>query len=98
MKSTSTQFSPKNPKKRPLDDTQKALIAQLKDLTTSDYHRLYSRIYGLSNVKNPETKQAIQTEIEQDILTAQAHFSSRKAHQESLNINYPDLPVSARRE
>jgi len=98
MKPTSPQFSPKNPKKRPLDDTQKALIAQLKDLTTSDYRRLCSRIYGLSNVKKPETKQAIQTEIEQDILTAQAHFYSRKAHQESLNINYPDLPVSARRE
>ena len=98
MKPTSPQFLPKNPKKQPLDDTQKALIAQLKDLTTSDYRRLYSRIYGLSNVKKPETKQAIQTEIEQDILTAQAHFSARKAHQESLKINYPDLPVSSRRE
>lgn len=98
MKSTSPKSLQEIPKKQPLDDTQKALIAQLKDLTTSDYRRLYSRIYGLSNVKKPETKQAIQTEIEQDILTAQAHFSARKAHQESLNINYPDLPVSARRE
>lgn len=98
MKSTSPKSLQEIPKKRPLDDTQKALIAQLKDLTTSDYRRLCSRIYGLSNVKKPEIKQAIQTEIEQDILTAQAHFSARKAHQESLNINYPDLPVSARRE
>ena len=98
MKPNSPQSSQKNPKNQPLDNTQKALIAQLKDLTTNDYRRLRSRIYGLSNVKKPETKQAIQTEIEQDILTAQAHFSARKAHQESLNINYPDLPVSSRRE
>ncbi|EIG25805.1 ATP-dependent RNA helicase HrpA [Haemophilus paraphrohaemolyticus] len=98
MKPNSPQSSQKNPKNQPLDNTQKALIAQLKDLTTNDYRRLRSRIYGLSNVKKPETKQAIQTEIEQDILTAQAHFSARKAHQESLNINYPDLPISSRRE
>ena len=98
MKPNSPKSSQKNPKNQPLDNTQKALIAQLKDLTTSDYHRLRSRIYGLSNVKKPEVKQAIQTEIEQDILTAQTYFQVRKAQQESLKINYPDLPVSARRE
>ena len=98
MKPNSPKSSQKNPKNQPLDNTQKALIAQLKDLTTSDYRRLRSRIYGLSNVKKPEVKQAIQTEIEQDILTAQAYFQARKAQQESLKISYPDLPVSARRE
>lgn len=94
MKPTS-QNTRKNP---PLDETQKALIAQLKDLTTSDYRRLRSRIYGLANVKKVEAKQAIQTEIEQDILTAQAHFQARKSQLENLKITYPDLPVSARRK
>ncbi len=98
MKPNSPKSSQKNPKNQPLDNTQKALIAQLKDLTTNDYRRLRSRIYGLSNVKKPEVKQAIQTEIEQDILTAQACFQARKAQQESLKISYPDLPVSARRK
>ena len=98
MKPNSPKSSQKNPKNQPLDNTQKALIAQLKDLTSNDYLRLRSRIYGLSNVKKPEVKQAIQTEIEQDILTAQTYFQARKAQQESLKISYPDLPVSARRE
>ena len=37
MKPNSPKSSQKNPKNQPLDNTQKALIAQLKDLTTNDY-------------------------------------------------------------
>ena len=88
----------KNHQNRPLDETQKALIAQLKNITTSDYRRLRSRIHGLSNVKKSDTKQAVIAEIEQSILSAQAHFATRKTQLENLKISYPDLPVSARRE
>ena len=68
----------KNHQNRPLDEAQKALIAQLKNITTSDYRRLCSRIHGLSNVKKSDTKQAVIAEIEQAILSAQAHFATRK--------------------
>lgn len=88
----------KNHQNRPLDEAQKALIAQLKNITTSDYRRLRSRIHGLSNVKKSDTKQAVIAEIEQAILSAQAHFATRKTQLENLKISYPDLPVSARRE
>ena len=88
----------KNHQNRPLDETQKALIAQLKNITTSDYRRLRSRIHGLSNVKKSDIKQAMIAEIEQAILSAQAHFATRKTQLENLKISYPDLPVSARRE
>ena len=88
----------KNHQNRPLDEAQKALIAQLKNITTSDYHRLRSRIHGLSNVKKSDIKQAVIAEIEQAILSAQAHFATRKTQLENLKISYPDLPVSARRE
>lgn len=88
----------KNHQNRPLDETQKALIAQLKNITTSDYRRLRSRIHGLSNVKKSDTKQAVIAEIEQSILSAQAHFATRKTQLENLKISYPDLPVSARRK
>lgn len=88
----------KNHQNRPLDETQKALIAQLKNITTSDYRRLRSRIHGLSNVKKSDIKQAVIAEIEQAILSAQAHFATRKTQLENLKISYPDLPVSARRE
>lgn len=85
-------------KNRPLDNAQKALIAQLKDLTNSDYRRLRSRIHGLSNIKNDSTKQAVIAEIEENLTACKAQFSLRKQHVEQLKIDYPDLPVSARRE
>lgn len=88
----------KNHQNRPLDETQKTLIAQLKNITTSDYRRLRSRIHGLSNVKKSDIKQAVIAEIEQAILSAQAHFATRKTQLENLKISYPDLPVSTRRE
>ena len=88
----------KNHQNRPLDEAQKALIAQLKNITTSDYRRLRSRIHGLSNIKKSDIRQAVIAEIEQAILSAQAHFATRKTQLENLKISYPDLPVSARRE
>lgn len=92
----------KNTKKRPLateqTDEQKALFAQLKDLTISDYRRLRSRINGIANIKKAEAKQAVIAEIEKDILSAQALLNARKSQRGNLKITYPDLPVSARRE
>lgn len=97
-----TQISQKTFKKRPLAQTatkeQKLLFAQLKDLTNTDYRHLHSRINGLANIKNEHSRLVAKTDIEADILSAQAHFSARKTMREHLKINYPDLPVSDRRE
>lgn len=73
-------------------------MAQLKDLTNIDYRRLHSRIQGLANIKNDQAKQAVIAEIETDLTACKARFSLRKQQAEQLNIDYPDLPVSARRD
>ncbi|WP_150538885.1 ATP-dependent RNA helicase HrpA [Actinobacillus vicugnae] len=88
----------KNFKNRPLDESQKALIANLKDLTNTDYRRLRSRIHSISSIKKEETKHKIIAEIEREIISAQATFQARKAQLANLKITYPDLPVSARHE
>ncbi len=88
----------KNHKNRPLDDAQKALLAQLKDITNLDYRRLRSRIHGISNIKNENAKQAIIAEIETDLTACKSRYLTRKQQAEQLKIEYPDLPVSARRE
>ncbi|SUT92922.1 ATP-dependent RNA helicase HrpA [Actinobacillus lignieresii] len=90
--------SQKNFKNRPLDENQKALIANLKELTNTDYRRLRARIHGISSIKKQETKNNVIAEIEREILSAQAAFQARKAQHSNLEITYPDLPVSARRE
>ncbi|KIE93031.1 putative RNA helicase [Actinobacillus pleuropneumoniae] len=90
--------SQKNFKNRPLDENQKALIANLKELTNTDYRRLRARIHGISSIKKQETKNNVIAEIEREILSAQAAFQAIKAQHSSLEITYPDLPVSARRE
>ncbi|WP_294087223.1 ATP-dependent RNA helicase HrpA [uncultured Actinobacillus sp.] len=88
----------KNHKNRPLDDAQKALLAQLKDITNLDYRRLRSRIHGISNIKNENAKQAIIAEIETDLTACKSRYLTRKQQAEQLRIEYPDLPVSARRD
>lgn len=88
----------KNHKNRPLDDAQKALLAQLKDITNLDYRRLRSRIHGISNIKNENAKQAIIAEIETDLTACKSRYCTRKQQAEQLKIEYPDLPVSARRD
>ena len=90
--------SQKNFKNRPLDESQKALIANLKELTNTDYRRLRARIHGISAIKKQEAKNNVIAEIEREILSAQAAFQARKAQYSNLEITYPDLPVSARRE
>ena len=87
-----------NNKNRPLDDAQKALLAQLKDITNLDYRRLRSRIHGISNIKNENARQAIIAEIETDLTACKSRYLTRKQQAEQLKIEYPDLPVSARRD
>ncbi|ANF61467.1 ATP-dependent RNA helicase HrpA [[Haemophilus] ducreyi] len=87
----------KNRVNQPLDAMQKALLAQLTDISNLDYYRLRSRIHSLSNIKKTELKQATTHEIAQQLQTAKNHFSVRQAQHQQLKIDYPDLPVSARR-
>ncbi|MCK3655639.1 ATP-dependent RNA helicase HrpA [Pasteurellaceae bacterium Macca] len=93
-----TQPRQKRSQKRPLAPAQKALVAQLKDLTLSDSRRLFGRIRGLSNLQNENAKEAIMADIQGDILQAQQAYFARQQHASRLTIDYPDLPVSARRE
>ncbi|QIM66869.1 ATP-dependent RNA helicase HrpA [Mannheimia granulomatis] len=80
----------KNQKNQPL--------VKLENITTSDYRRLLSRLKGAENIKNEANKRSVLAEISQDLTACQARFFSRQQHAQSLKINYPDLPVSARRE
>ncbi|MDU8923848.1 ATP-dependent RNA helicase HrpA [Pasteurellaceae bacterium LIM206] len=83
-------------KKTPLSVEQQALVAQLSEMMNVDYRRLFSRIRGLTNVKNEQTRQTVMTEIEQDIVRAKERLLRRQTLIPA--ITYPDLPVSARRE
>lgn len=88
----------KNFKNRPLDESQKVLLAHLKEVTQSDFRRLRSRIHGLSVMKKEETKKSVIADIEREITSAKTRFHVRKTQHSHLEISYPDLPVSARRE
>ncbi|QLB14484.1 ATP-dependent RNA helicase HrpA [Mannheimia granulomatis] len=80
----------KNKKNQPL--------VKLENITTSDYRRLSARLKGAENIKNEVNKRSVLAEISQDLATCQARFFARTQHAQSLKIDYPDLPVSARRE
>ncbi|EXI62927.1 RNA helicase [Mannheimia granulomatis] len=80
----------KNQKNQPL--------VKLENITTSDYRRLAARLKGAENIKNEANKRSVLAEISQDLTACQARFFSRQQHAQNLNIEYPDLPVSSRRE
>ncbi|WP_429945914.1 ATP-dependent RNA helicase HrpA [Bibersteinia trehalosi] len=80
----------KNHKKPPL--------VKLENITITDFRRLLGRLKGAENIKNEENKRSVLAEISQDLTACQARFFSRQQHAQNLKINYPDLPVSARRE
>ncbi len=82
-----------NKRNRPLNDAQKALLAQLKDITNSDYRRLRSRINGIFSIKKEEEKQAVIEEIEADLTACKSRYLTRKQQADQLKIEYPDLPV-----
>ncbi|AHG86147.1 ATP-dependent RNA helicase [Bibersteinia trehalosi USDA-ARS-USMARC-190] len=80
----------KNHKKPPL--------VKLENVTTADFRRLLGRLKGAENIKNEENMRSVLAEISQDLTACQARFFSRQQHAHNLKIDYPDLPVSARRE
>ena len=88
----------KNHKNQPLTAEQKNLLNQLQDTTLIDARRLAGRIRGVANIKNENAKQAIIAEIETDLTACQSRYLTRKQQAEQLRIEYPDLPVSARRD
>lgn len=91
------KFVAKKPQHRPLDPQQKALMHQLQQTTLADSRRLSGRIRGLSTLKNETARQKIIAEIEQDLTACKARFVAREQQLAQLKIDYPDLPVSARR-
>ena len=88
----------KNHKNQPLTAEQKNLLTQLQDTTLIDARRLAGRIRGLANIKSENAKQAIIAEIETDLTACKSRYLTRKQQAEQLKIEYPDLPVSARRK
>ena len=88
----------KNHKNQPLTAEQKNLLNQLQDTTLIDARRLAGRIRGVANIKNENAKQAIIAEIETDLTACKSRYLTRKQQAEQLKIEYPDLPVSARRD
>ncbi|MGX2948868.1 ATP-dependent RNA helicase HrpA [Frederiksenia canicola] len=87
----------KKPQNRPLAADQKALMTQLKETTISDSRFLASRIRGAGNIKDEGARQAVFAEIQENLTACKARFFARQQQRQSLKIEYPDLPVSARR-
>ncbi|MEG9532358.1 ATP-dependent RNA helicase HrpA [Mannheimia indoligenes] len=73
-------------------------LVKLENITTSDFRRLLGRLKGAENIKNEANKRSVLDEILQDLTACQARFFIRQTHAQNLKIDYPDLPVSARRE
>lgn len=79
-------------------NTHKQPLIKLDNITTTDFRRLLSRLKGAENIKKEAHKRSVLDEILQDLNACQARFLARQAHSRNLKIDYPDLPVSARRE
>ncbi|QLB42977.1 ATP-dependent RNA helicase HrpA [Mannheimia pernigra] len=79
-------------------NTHKQPLIKLENITTTDFRRLLSRLKGAENIKKEAHKRSVLDEILQDLNACQARFLARQAHSRNLKIDYPDLPVSARRE
>lgn len=82
----------------PLSAEQKTLMKELQQMTIVDSRRLASRIRGLSNIHKEEAKQAVTSEVKNAISEAQNFFKNKKFQRDNLKMNYPDLPVSERRD
>ncbi|QHB18188.1 ATP-dependent RNA helicase HrpA [Mannheimia pernigra] len=85
-------------KEKSPQNTHKQPLIKLENITTTDFRRLLSRLKGAENIKKEAHKRSVLDEILQDLNACQARFLSRQAHSRNLKIDYPDLPVSARRE
>ncbi|WP_052122334.1 ATP-dependent RNA helicase HrpA [Chelonobacter oris] len=82
-------------RQQPLNDAQKALLAQLDDVMFIDKRRLAARIYGIANLNNEQAQSAVATEIEQAIAAAKQRLVTRRT---ALSIDFAEnLPVSRRK-
>ncbi|TCP15890.1 ATP-dependent helicase HrpA [Nicoletella semolina] len=87
-RSNSEQYSP----------AQQALRSQLNNLTLVDERHLISRIKGIGRLKKAALQAAEIAKIEEQLTACQTRFTARQLQQQTIAIDYPDLPVSARRE
>lgn len=85
-------------KKNLRKNEQNQPLVKLENITTSDFRRLLGRLKGAENIKNEANKRSVLDQILQDLTDCQARFFARQTHAQNLKIDYPDLPVSARRE
>lgn len=79
-------------------NTHKQPLIKLDNITTTDFRRLLARLKGAENIKSEVNKRSVLDEILQDLNACQARFLARQEYSKNLKIDYPDLPVSARRE
>lgn len=85
----------KHYKNQPFTPLQKQLLSQLDEMMILDQRRLQARIKGLSQMKNETAQQAVVAEIQQQIQLAHLRLQQRQSAVK--NIEFPDLPVSARK-
>ncbi|QLB16141.1 ATP-dependent RNA helicase HrpA [Mannheimia varigena] len=85
-------------KKNLRKNEQNQPLVKLENITTSDFRRLLGRLKGAENIKNEANKRSVLDQILQDLTDCQARFFARQTHAQNLKIDYPDLPVSARRD
>ncbi len=76
---------------------QKSLLSQLNEVMIIDQRRLSARIKGIGHIKSEEGKNAVATEIQQQIQLAQARLQGRKSAVENPIVFPDNLPVSQRK-
>ncbi|CRL59661.1 ATP-dependent RNA helicase HrpA [Proteus vulgaris] len=73
------------------------LYQEIEQLSLREQHRLRKRLRGVAKINNEESKQAVLSEIKQDITTAQQMIIRRQAN--CPEITYPEnLPVSQKKD
>ena len=76
---------------------QKSLLSQLDEVMIIDQRRLSARIKGIGHIKSEEGKNAVATEIQQQIQLAQARLQGRKSAVKNPIVFPDNLPVSQRK-
>ncbi|QQF87048.1 ATP-dependent RNA helicase HrpA [Histophilus somni] len=86
----------KNNKKNVFSTQQQTLLAQLNDMMSIDRRRLFARIKGMNQLKNPTNINKVIVEIEQQI--QQAHFRFLQRQSAVQKIEFPqNLPVNQKK-
>ncbi|OOF56754.1 ATP-dependent RNA helicase HrpA [Rodentibacter genomosp. 2] len=84
--------------KSEFNSLQQSLFSQLNNLMFVEKRRLFSRIQGISKIKNHDAQQAVASEIEQQIQQAKLRVAQRKTAVKNPIIFPEDLPVSQRKK